>query len=524
MMKIYKILTIILVLFFLIYPLLYFYEKDNQLKLTSNYEIYDNNVWTINGIVAQYSSIISSANVLEIETLSFIDHIKYSINPNNIKCLTLINDEINLITPSEILSIQLSQTKNGINKFFRVKCPLKNNNNNNLIKNIYVGTIYNPLYKDLKNSYLIFQRPKVFYRDSVKKYPIINCVHMIRNLDDLKFKKLLNWINIQKQIGYEKVKLYFNDVSKENTTFISKHFKNFVEIIDYDLKNKDICKFYKEQLILNPQDSSLSILKSHCERMKDLFFNDFQKDYSVFNLHERMCTNNCLLESKYDYEYLSNYDFDEFILPRYFTTNHVLQSNANECKNTSLNLRYNIMDFIRKLNKKYGDNISYYLFENVLFLNKHDFLTKKFLNLTKDSTLIDYNFPPCHLKFKYDFNRDSKWVDALRNIQHYVSCLNETIIKSNNLNYKLNNLIGSLVDNREGKSIFNTNYTESINQHFAWTITKDSKAIRVPIELGYVNHFRDTDLAVDKTYNLTKVFYDIEYYNFLFNQIGNNLI
>ncbi|CAF1133746.1 unnamed protein product [Brachionus calyciflorus] len=254
--------------------------------------------------------------------------------------------------------------------------------------------------------------------------------------------------------------------------------------------------------------------------MKEIFFNNLS-DYFVNNLHERMCTNNCLLESKYEYEYLTNYDFDEFVFPRNFMTNHVKQSDY-DLENIDLTLNNNIMDYISKLNKKYGKNISYYAFENVLFLNEHAFLNKKIVNLEKNETSIEYKFPPCNLVYKFDSRNDSEWVNAVRKIQPYVSGLNETIKKSEILNYKLNNLVGSLVNNRDGKSIYNTNFTESLNQHFAWTTTKNS--IKVPIDFGYVSHFRDRDLVINKTFDLAQVYYDIEYYNFLYKLISNNLL
>ncbi|CAF1144028.1 unnamed protein product, partial [Brachionus calyciflorus] len=143
-----------------------YYKSRNSLVSISNYQIYENKEWTINGIVAQYSSVVFDyEDKPVIETLSFIEHTKYSVNSDKIKCVIFVQNKIDLITPSEILSIALMGTKTGINKFYRVRCPL----NKNITNDIFIGTIYLPLYKDLKNSHLIFQKPKVFHRNVLYK-------------------------------------------------------------------------------------------------------------------------------------------------------------------------------------------------------------------------------------------------------------------------------------------------------------------------------------------------------------------
>ncbi len=71
------------------------------------------------------------------------------------------------------------------------------------------------------------------------------------------------------------------------------------------------------------------------------------------------------------------------------------------------------------------------------------------------------------------------------------------------------------------KSIFNTELTLSINQHYAEDVKSKSKRIRVPIDFGYVNHVRDEDLGSGvKPHNILKysiqsIRIDVEYLNYM---------
>ena len=73
--------------------------------------------------------------------------------------------------------------------------------------------------------------------------------------------------------------------------------------------------------------------------------------------------------------------------------------------------------------------------------------------------------------------------------------------------------------NRDGKSIFNSEYTEAINQHFSSVIIPGTRKVNIPISDGYSSHFREiTDnFFIDQHISITDFFIDIEYYMFLIN-------
>ena len=71
-----------------------------------------------------------------------------------------------------------------------------------------------------------------------------------------------------------------------------------------------------------------------------------------------------------------------------------------------------------------------------------------------------------------------------------VRCLNKTYYLNNRFDYKWNNLFAAK-SRKVGKSIYVSKYTESIIQHYGIHTEKGSQRFDVPINDGYVNHFRE---------------------------------
>lgn len=107
--------------------------------------------------------------------------------------------------------------------------------------------------------------------------------------------------------------------------------------------------------------------------------------------------------------------------------------------------------------------------------------------------------------------------------QPYVKCLNEAITKNDGLNFLWNNLYSTRI-NRLGKSIYNTEYTESVGAHFADGIMSDTVKVNVPIWLGYSSHFKEKDAVSESlSVKISDLNLDIKFYNYLF-KFSKNLI
>jgi hypothetical protein len=166
----------------------------------------------------------------------------------------------------------------------------------------------------------------------------------------------------------------------------------------------------------------------------------------------------------------------------------------------------------------YGSDKAYFSFENVNLLTNYTKIKQKLLEY-KNQTFISYNSTLTVTNYSIITENDKNLVNAVRDMQDLINCLNETIKKNVKLHPKWNNYFGSLVNNREGKSIYNTDLTLSYNQHFAWSIKDGTKRQRVPLEYGYVSHFRDIDLRIIADYSIQNYYFDVELYNFIYDKI-----
>jgi hypothetical protein len=82
-----------------------------------------------------------------------------------------------------------------------------------------------------------------------------------------------------------------------------------------------------------------------------------------------------------------------------------------------------------------------------------------------------------------------------------------------------NNVYATRMRNRDGKSIFNSEYTEAINQHFSSVLMPGTKKAYIPITDGYSSHYREItkNFYFNQHIPIKDFFIDLEYYLFLIN-------
>lgn len=118
--------------------------------------------------------------------------------------------------------------------------------------------------------------------------------------------------------------------------------------------------------------------------------------------------------------------------------------------------------------------------------------------------------------YEYDHNM-TKWISDSNEL---ISCLNKTIQQGKSkINANWNRVYGVWMDMRKGKSIFNTKYVDFIQQHSAVEFTNKAVQFDIPVNIGFVNHFReeiDLQFFLGQTYSFYNHFrIDLEYYYFL---------
>jgi hypothetical protein len=530
-----------------------------------NFNELDSNNWIFNFNVTQYSTIItkSSDELIFSESLIFLDHILNNMDylNNNLKCLIKINEVFFVLNPYEILLVPIMKIPNWPKQMYKVKCEIRSYQlkylkrsdsslENEQIKLAIIDFKYfeylTNLYAKLKENYLIqLHKPNQFYMNKPKKKAIAHCVHTVRNLNDEKrLKYFFEWVKIQKTIGIDKIKIYLmTDLEQDPIeNKIREEFNDgFINIIKYRTSLYNLCKIFFDKLTTKTEYNRLNYyLYRNCEKSFIRHFRGSIKNEWVLNSHERLTSNDCLLNFKYDYELVTNYDFDEIILPRNISLDHSYTNFNNEynlCNNNTNketkfiyeNKLNNLYNYAIKLFEHYGvENTASLRFEHAVIVKEYDRLNNFIFKLRHDiSKIIRFNYNKTHfLDIKYE--KDNKnHLKNYKDLKLIVDCLNKTEESSlEKISKKWNNPYFIRINIRDGKSIFNTNLTEIYNQHYAELPSNKLKQARIPLEYGFLNHFRDNigDFFLNQTYSFDNLIIDLEYYLFFISTSKINII
>ncbi|RNA21174.1 hypothetical protein BpHYR1_011251 [Brachionus plicatilis] len=363
-------------------------------------------------------------------------------------------------------------------------------------------------YYDYKSEHI---RCLVTNQDNFYLIPVSNTLTISLMQTKYKVKKLYQIsCNLEKNIqNLDEILVALIDMHNPEDYFelLDKKFGSFIQIIGHEITENNICKWHKQKVNEFPQNSEYKTLLDSC--LLSMKINFDLRDHYIKNTHERLNSNDCLMKNRHEYQYISNYDFDEFIFPRSFETDHV--KNVNESNICEKN------DDIKFLERKYGNKVAYFQFENVNMLIKHEIIMK--ILKSNETQNLEYSSSGIRLRFTSKNSNDQNLLNSFKQNIWLFDCMNKTIFQNSDLNPKWNNYIGALVNNRAGKSIYNTDYTLSYNQHFAWTITKESRKVSVPLKVGYVSHFRDIRLESNISGNFNK-FYDNKLEIFTFEKMS----
>jgi hypothetical protein len=268
---------------------------------------------------------------------------------------------------------------------WKIKCEFEPKmQSNSKSVSISVAVIENK--QSYLNQSISFQKANIFYENIPKKRAVANCVHMVNINDDQKFNRLLNWIQIQKKLKFGIIVLYIFRLNEDYVKKLVNEFgTQYVRLVHYKTKYEDIC----QSLFKQEEQSNHAI----CKKAYDYYFN--MSNDLIYNSHERMCSNDCFMHLKYEYEFTTNYDFDEFIFPRVYKPNYLKPFESSNCDKTGhLNEKeYDIYEYTKSLKRYFGPFAACYQFEHVLFLNSYEpFINKLFeiKDLIENKVKISY--------------------------------------------------------------------------------------------------------------------------------------
>ena len=517
-------------------------QAISQLNMASH--VFNSNTWIANENVLQYSAILSSNdenNNLEIEVIAFFKETSWRVISESSQCvINLASSTVKKLIKAPSLVLRLEQTANFV--IYKVVCVLEPREYflYELRSQVSVAVINAQDFLNLNSTQLFgklfFHRPKFVEKPTGgKRNATINCVHTLRGLDQKTYANILNWIEINKWMGVAKVRLYALDYDQSaNLREIELKFSDFVEIVAHEVNITKICfNLHGQRGVFRPYEECM-------KKFAEYFKLTGKNRLNVLGLHEKLCTNDCFIHNKHVYQYLTNYDVDEFILPRRFQTNNhaaLMSSGGVGCEGVLENAGglkcsdgggFKINAYIQRLISIYGKDVAGFRFENHLFLNNHEYLYDKIMVFRREQYLTYEKDKNTKLRYSIKNTADMAYLEELKKSYNLTRRLNRAYLddrKEVNLNAKWKNYLTSLFKNRHGKTVFNTDFVDSINVHSASLIKRGKKEVFVSTDYGYVSHVRDVDIGNNKnedwlSYTIQDLKVDLEYAFFIISNLN----
>jgi hypothetical protein len=487
------------------------------------------NEWIINGNITQYSSYILTEegffkNYYYIEAFVILTRELESKNINLLEYLKCFyKTEKGIIQKSNatyLKKISFMNVKGFPKKLHRINCKIQINNTSFVTVAIISE---NEFGKDkIPEDYIEFQEPrvkKIDKEDSLRN-GVAHCVHLLRNVEGSRSKRLFDWIEMQKRIGISEISLYTYNVSNEVVDRLNKKYSNgYVKIVKYLTKYEDVCRIPVLNFEKNRESAIHENLLNICKNAYSYHFD--MSDDLVMNTHERINTNDCFFNYKYDYKYVTTYDIDELILPRHYKLDYHNDNEFN-CENTTYpRLNYNIFKFADDLFKKHSNRPSCIEFENVVFFSNDDLHLLNFTSYLYNNSAISNELSIQSIDKKVSYVLDSlDYIKTLKSKINLAFCLIKNSTINSSFDILWNRVFATLMNMRNGKSIFNTDNTEGINQHYT-DIAKSNKNIhvKVPLNDAFCGHNREfiNLFFNNQKYSIKHFVVDIEFLLFLLN-------
>ena len=241
--------------------------------------------------------------------------------------------------------------------------------------------------------------------------------------------------------------------------------------------------------------------------------------------------NDCFLNFKYEYELLTSYDVDEIIFPRLNWMDDLKKFENFDCNMDfkKYEPKYNLYEYGIKLLDLFGrNNIACLMFKHVAFLPNgpelESFMNEISKKIEKNSSgTVVYKEKKQRSTVTHAISSaDLKQAKYVLKYHKLNSCLKNLYIKDTVVTEEHQRYLAVLFNSRWGKSIIETNLTETLNHHSCDTFTHGIK-FDTPLTLGYASHFRTEIygfLQTGRIFPFSNVFTDVEYYLFLCKIFG----
>ena len=519
------------------------------------------NKWILNNRLYQYSSslLVKKSSLHQIDSIilvtkDFEDHeIKQTFRcvlkwPEN-------GDEIEL---------RIDNVYNLMSNLRRVQCGV-NQEMKNLsgilvaIISIYDFKKYDELTKQemeskfykLPRNMLNLQIPRIIEIRENKLEEVAHCVDYTHNInDDDDVKRILDWIEIQRQIGVNKIILYNSNLHTllEDGVY-KKYNQTFVEIRPYKINYESICDIHRLDILKKDSITKYQVLNDLCEFAFYYFFDNPSLDAKNRLRHQTVTLNDCYSSLQHIYKYVSHYNFDEIIYPR---TSYSLNSEELICDVSSFckhkkdyEIKMSLYDYLNYIlirSRTISSSISFFYFQNAFYL-EFNYYSKLLMsdlneiisdkNQLKDlhsNKMLHFNFKNRHGHYFFINSSDHTHIKNIYELFKRIECINDGIIKK--LDSKIDpNYIRFLYlvtddEFQKGRSIYNTDNVYGIFAHNTHLVKPDTQKVLVDINDGVLSHFK-VDLyksATDFKSSIQNLKIDFEYYMHLVTQLSDTCV
>jgi hypothetical protein len=443
------------------------------------FETLDGHFWILNGNVLQFGTIMSlrKDQKVEIEAMIASVGIDLAQDATFIKFIIKLNSQTVIIKDITLTHV--------------ARCLLTNEEYANVVDNkIAVGLIdireYQPSKRG-RNPRIYGRSPEFFDQNIPKLQAMLLCACSVRDIKDHVVEHIVTWARINKLFGVHKVQVYSVDNQSPGYHKLKHDFSDLLEVYGYEQNVTELCRIHNASN------------QTACVSKYGQFFYRGKTNFA----HEDLLMKYCYLRSMYTYQYVSNLDHDELIMPRRFSiydhqdnVANSLISKKENCDTIAKNLTaenhiYNINEYLLSLQRAHGERVSSFRFANFVFMTK---VNDMFADMFANPNSTKFTYKDMRLKNPIQDRKDLEYFEQLKSNKNLTDCIYEKLLSKTltGANQKYTNVIAKYMKMNQ-KCVFNTDWVESISAHGIRVAKENTILVDVPVARGVLSHFRDHD-------------------------------
>jgi hypothetical protein len=419
-----------------------------------NYQVLEAepNSWIFNKNIMQYSTIASLNQIQQYEVEAIL-----MFKEDNLDLVTFLECYFHVNNThfiKRLVQYKVNVIAKRLFQIIKVKCLVDKADyaasNNKLVVSMIDSRAFDKNITSTANStnkkLLLAHRVKIIIASKAKS-KVMNCVHMLRNIDESRLKKTLNWIEMNKAFGMDKIVFYTVEAENEPVRIIKNKYAKLVAFNHYKTKIEDVCA------------GLIKLGMAYCVEKYSYFF-----DVRFFNYHERVTTNACFMNARLTHEFFTNLDIDELIFPRSLPTDYheTIECKTPDCKQecaepisarSKNDPKNNLYNYTQQLVHIHGPKVAYFQFSHYLLLNEFEYFFQQAAKaLSGKLPALEYNNENTRLAYELNTQADFEYLKILIRMSNFTNCLNETFLaqKTSVLHYQWTYSLTTLLNNREG--------------------------------------------------------------------------